>query len=188
MSTEFPQLKTARLLLREIRATDASALYTIHSDAPAMRWFGVDPLTQPAQAEVLAAQFASAFGAGTGMRWAIVRRDDDQLIGTCGLFRWNRNWRSCLIGYELAHAMQRRGYMREALGAVLDYGFGTMALHRIQAESHADNAASVGLLETSGFQFEGIHREQGFWSGQFHDLRCYGLLAREWAAHQSNDK
>ena len=185
MNADFPQLKTARLQLREIRASDAAALYLIHSDALGMRWFGVDPLTAPAQAELLADQFASAFAAGTGMRWAIVRHGEDQLIGTCGLFRWNRNWRSCLIGYELARPMQRRGYMREALHAVFDYGFGPMALHRIQAESHADNTASISVLTSCAFRFEGIHREQGFWHGTYHDLNCYGLLTQDWAAHRN---
>lgn len=184
MSSEFPILETARLQLREVRASDAPALFAIHSDAPGMRWYGIDPLTRPAQAEQLATVFAGVFTAGVGARWAVVRRGEDELIGTCGLFGWNRIWRASLLGYELAARMQRRGYMREALQAVLDYGFGPMALHRIQAQCHADNLASIGLLNGLAFRFEGVNRELGFWSGAYHDLNCYGLLAQDWAAHR----
>src|SRR5512139_756300 len=42
----FPTIETDRLLLREIVAADAPALFAIHSDAQAMRWFGSDPLTE----------------------------------------------------------------------------------------------------------------------------------------------
>jgi ribosomal-protein-alanine N-acetyltransferase len=85
-----------------------------------------------------------------------------------------------VIGYEIARECRAQGYMREALVAVLEYGFTEMGLHRIQAETHPDNAASSGLATRLGFRFEGVHREQGFWSGSFHDLNCYSLLRPEW--------
>ncbi len=184
MGPVFQLLSTPRLLLREITAGDAPALFAIHSDVEVMRWFGADPLKKPAQADQLAAQFASAFTAGTGLRWAIVQQANQQLVGTCGVFRWNQTWRSCLLGFELARSMHRRGYMGEALSAVLLYAFDRMHLHRIQAESHARNHASIALLTRLGFQHEGIHRQQGFWSGQFHDLNCYALLRPEWRAEK----
>ena len=176
----FPILQTERLTLREIVPGDADALFLIHSDAQTMRWFGIDALTERSQANQMAAMFAGWFLAGTGLRWGIVRNEDDTLIGTGGLFRWNKSWHNCMLGFELSAAMQRHGYMREAVSAILDYGFTHMDLHRIQAESHADNAASIGLLTRLGFSFEGVHRQQAHWAGQFHDLNCYSLLQHEW--------
>ena len=182
MSRPFPVLDTERLRLRRIEASDVDALFRIHSDIAWMRWYGIDPVTSRAQAEQLAEMFAGWFAAGTGFRWALERKSDAQFIGTCGLFRWNKSWRNCVIGYELARECQGCGYMREALYAVLDYGFDEMQLHRIQAETHADNAASIGLAKRLGFRFEGVHREQAYWSGIFHDLHCYALLEPEWRA------
>jgi [ribosomal protein S5]-alanine N-acetyltransferase len=178
----FPHLHTPRLHLRQIVPGDAAALFAIHSDIDWMRWYGVDPLTAPEQAGELAELFAGWFQAGTGFRWALERLSDRRLIGTCGLFRWNRSWHNCVIGYELLRGCHGQGYMREALTAVLDYGFHAMDLHRIQAETHADNLASIGLATRLGFHFEGVHREQAFWGGRFHDLNCYSLLKREWLA------
>lgn len=184
MHQTFPDLRTDRLHLREIQPSDAPALFTIHSDAEWMRWYGVDPLVDPAQAEELAELFAGWFGAGTGFRWALERLSDRRLIGTCGLFRWNRSWRNCVVGYEILRDCQRQGYMQEALAAIIDFGFHSMNLHRIQAETHPDNLASIALLTRMGFCFEGVHREQAYWGGRFHDLNCYSLLVRDWRALQ----
>lgn len=188
MSPTFPHLHTTRLYLRQILPSDAAALYAIHSDAEWMRWYGVDPLTDVSQADQLAELFAGWFSGGTGFRWALERLQDHRLIGTCGLFRWNKSWRNCVIGYEIARECHGQGYMQEALAAVLDYGFNKMHLHRVQAETHPDNAASIRLATQLGFHFEGVHREQAFWGGRFHDLNCYSLLEREWREHQRLSK
>ncbi|WP_199724837.1 GNAT family N-acetyltransferase [Noviherbaspirillum saxi] len=182
MARTFPELQTSRLRLRRITALDAPALFDIHSDREWMRWYGVDPLTDAAEARHLAELFASWFDAGTGFRWGLERLQDQRLIGTCGLFRWNRSWRNCVIGYEIARDCHGQGLMREALAAMLDYGFTTMRLHRIQAETHPDNTASIDIATRMGFRFEGVHREQAYWDGRFHDLNCYSLLERDWQA------
>lgn len=82
----------------------------------------------------------------------------------------------------MAPEVAGRGLMREALTAALDWGFGEgMQLHRVEAQVHEDNVASVALLQRLGFTQEGRHREVAFWGGRHHDLLQYGLLAREWA-------
>lgn len=184
-SQPFPALRTQRLQLRQILLSDAPALFAIHSDVEWMRWYGVEPVSEMAQAEQLAELFAGWFHAGTGFRWGLECLQDRRLIGTCGLFRWNRSWGNCVIGYEIARDRQAQGYMREALAAVLDYGFNSMHLHRIQAETHPQNLASIGLATRLGFRFEGVHREQAYWNGRFHDLNCYSLLENEWRAQAS---
>jgi ribosomal-protein-alanine N-acetyltransferase len=101
------------------------------------------------------------------------------LLGTCGVFRWNRGWRSCLTGYELARHAQGRGYMREALRAIYAWAFETMAIERIEAQVHPRNAPSLALLKTLGFVEEGLLREAGLWLGERRDLVQLGLLKRE---------
>jgi ribosomal-protein-alanine N-acetyltransferase len=121
-----------------------------------------------------------------GTRWGIVDRQTGALLGSVGLFRWNRSWNNCIVGYELGRFAWSQGFMREALTAVLDYGFAEMQLHRVQAEIHPDNAASIALIERLGFTREGVHRDQGYWGGQYHDLVCFGLLAADWSAQDFN--
>ena len=180
--SDFPDIETSRLRLREIVATDAPELFAIHGNAEAMRWFGSDPLTTQAQAEQLVEMFAAWRRLPhPGTRWGIERKADRRLLGTCGLFKWNRGWKSCLIGYELATSAQGEGFMTEALSAVLSWGFGHMALNRIEAQVHAQNAASLRLLGKLGFVREGELREAGFWHGRHHDLQQLALLRRDYA-------
>src|SRR6266568_2966065 len=118
MSTPFPRLETARLILREITPNDAETLFAIHADAEAMRWYGADTMTELSQAHKLIELFAGwRRQPNPGTRWGIERREDGRLIGTCGLFAWNANWRNCAIGFELARDAWKGRYMIEALRA-----------------------------------------------------------------------
>lgn len=174
---DFPVLKTERLTLRELTKHDATALLEIHGDAEAMKWFGSDPITRLEQAEQLVELFASwRASPNPGIRWGIQEQVQGQLIGTCGLFKWNRSWRSCSIGFELAETAQGKGFMREAIGTCLKWGFSHMTLNRVDALVHPENARSLSLLEGIGFVKEGTLRQAGFWGSAHHDLIQLSLL------------
>jgi [ribosomal protein S5]-alanine N-acetyltransferase len=174
---QFPTLFTERLVLREITHLDAPALFAIHGNAEAMQWFGNDPLLDIAAAVAMIDTFDGWRRLpNPGHRWGIQLADSEELIGTCGLFKWNRNWRACTIGYELHPAHQGRGYMIEAATCCIDWGFETMQLNRIEAQIHPLNTASLSLAQRLGFVQEGRIREAGYWGGQFHDLLQIALL------------
>ena len=179
----FPSLSTARLQLREIVASDAPALLAIHGDREAMKWFGTDPLADLEAAERVIAGFANMRTLPSpGVRWGLVHANASRgsaLLGTCGVFRWNRGWRSCLTGYELARHAQGQGYMGEALRAIYAWAFDTMGIDRIEAQVHPLNAPSLALLKKLGFVEEGLLREAGYWLGERRDLVQLGLLRRE---------
>ena len=179
----FPSLSTKRLQLREIVASDAPALLAIHGDREAMKWFGTDPLTDLEGANKVIAGFANLRQQPSpGVRWGIVHADPARggaLLGTCGVFRWNRGWRTCLTGYELARHAQGQGYMSEALRAIFAWAFEAMAVDRIEAQVHPLNTPSLALLGRLGFVEEGLLREAGYWMGERRDLVQLGLLKRE---------
>ena len=178
---DFPTLQTSRLTLREIVESDAENIFQIHGNAEYMRWFGSDPIRDLDGAAKLVATFASwRKEPVSGARWAVTLRDRPGLIGTCGLFRWNRNWRSCVLGYEIAPAHQGHGYAKEALQAIIAWGFREVQLNRIEAQVHPDNARSLALLAKLGFLQEGHQREAGYWAGRHHDLLQYALLKSQW--------
>ncbi|HEX2010638.1 MAG TPA: GNAT family protein, partial [Roseateles sp.] len=175
----FPILTSARLRLRELLPGDAPALFEIHGDAEAMRWFGSDPLRSLAEAERMVEVFAGWRRLpNPGTRWGLERLSDGALIGSCGLFNWNRAWRRCTLGYELARAAQGQGLMAEALRAVLAWGFDPvrgMGLNRVEAMIHPNNLSSLHLVEGLGFRREGLLREVAFWGGRHEDLEMHAL-------------
>ena len=66
--------------------------------------------------------------------------------------------------------------MKEAILAVLDFGFNAMHLHSIEANINADNAASAGVLEATGFIKEAHFKEDFFFDGTFRDTIIYSRL------------
>lgn len=176
----FPVIETPRLVLREIVPGDAADLLAVHGDAQAMRWFGHEPIGSLAEAAGLVRQFAAWRRSGTGTRWGIESREDGRLVGSCGLFGWDRDAHKCAVGYELGSAAQGRGYMREALAAVLPWGFERMRLHRIEAHIHPCNEASLKLALKVGFTVEGRLRESACWGGRHHDMLMLSLLRSEY--------
>lgn len=67
------------------------------------------------------------------------------------------------------HGTNRR-LATEALAAILAYGFSELGLHRVEAQTVADNEESVRLLDRLGFQREGTRRGHSFEEDvRFHD-------------------
>jgi ribosomal-protein-alanine N-acetyltransferase len=183
----FPTLETERLLLREVIADDATALFSIHGDEEHMRLFGNDPISDVTGAEALIKVFASWRQLpNPRTRWALEIKGKPGLIGTCGLFAWNRNWRRCTCGFELTKKAQGKGYMHEALSATISWGFAAMDLNRVEAQVHPGNYASLRLLKRLHFVEEGRLRQGGYWGGQLHDLLQFSLLREDWISLQSS--
>lgn len=99
---------------------------------------------------------ARASKAGTALPLFLVRRDG-VLVGAITLDNIRRGpAQSGTIGYWIGQPFARQGYMREAIGALVHHAFTTMDLSRIDAACLPENAASRGVLERSGFKYEGV--------------------------------
>lgn len=75
--------------------------------------------------------------------------------------------------------------MREAVGALLDFALGALALLRIEADVDPRNRAFCHALERLGFAREGLIRERWIVGGEACDTAWHGLLAREWRRAQA---
>jgi [ribosomal protein S5]-alanine N-acetyltransferase len=178
---QFPSLETERLVLRAVRPSDVTAVYALFSDPIVTRYYGLETFTDFEQAAQRVAAHRQNYQRRRGIRWAITRRDDnDMLIGTIGLMNMRANSFNAAIGYDLAPAYWRRGIMSEVVTAVLDFSFYVMALNRIEAFVVPENTPSINLLQKLGFTNEGLMREYGYWERKFHDLYLFSLLKRDW--------
>ncbi len=174
------QLHSPRLRLRALRTDDATALFEIHADPRFTRFWSAPPWTERAQAEALIAQDQLGLAEGAHVRLGIERLVDAALLGTCTLYNINSANRRADLGYGLGPAHWGQGYAGEAVRALLDWGFGALGLHRVEADIDPDNTASAALLTRLGFQLEGRLRERWIVDGVLSDSAIYGLLARDW--------
>ena len=174
----FPRLETERLVLRQIRASDANALFAFFSDeeVSSKRHRSVE------ESQAFIQQLQKWYQAHENVEWGITRKGDDLLIGTCGFYAFDEGFHRADIGYELLKACWRQGIMSEALTAILTFAFTTMGLHRIEAVVDKGNERSQGILRKLGFVHEGTLRQHQFIGNRFRDEYHFGLLKSEWRA------
>ncbi len=178
----LPLLQGERVQLRMLRVGDVPQLYAQFSDPKVMRYWSRPPLMRIEEAQTLFEELDHGVGAGEFAQWAIARRSDDRMIGSCALFAHQQVHRRAAIGYALASAHWGHGYALEALRLALDHAFGMLELHRLEADVDPRNVASTRLLEKLGFVREGVLRERWHVSGEIQDSAIYALLARDYAA------
>jgi RimJ/RimL family protein N-acetyltransferase len=178
----IPILETTRLVLRGPRTEDAPDLFAIHSNAEVNRYWSSPPMQQLAEAEERIRKLLVYEADGSGMGWMIERREDARVIGTLSLHRFDEQSNRAEVGYSLGREEWGKGYMSEALTALLDYAFGPMDLRRLEADTDPRNEPSVRLLERVGFSREGLLRERWVVADEISDSVLLGLLRREWMA------
>jgi len=109
-------------------------------------------------------------------RWAIARKSDDILIGTCGFHSWWVKDKRGEIGYDLARDYWNHGIATDALAATLRSAFAATDLNRAEAVVMVENIGSQRVLEKCGFQNEGRLRQLRNCRGTFRDFYLYSRL------------
>jgi ribosomal-protein-alanine N-acetyltransferase len=101
------------------------------------------------------------------------------MIGNICLWRFQKEHYRAEVGYMLDPAYQKKGYMKEAIEAVIKYGFKGLKLHSLEAMINPLNADSARVLAMTGFKQEGHLTENYYHNGQFTDTIIYSLVNRE---------
>lgn len=86
---------------------------------------------------------------------------------------------SAWVSYFAVAAMAGKGYMKEGMVQVAGHAFGELGLHRLEANIQPGNLASVALVESVGFRYEGLARNFLKINGQWRDHERWALLAAE---------
>lgn len=103
----------------------------------------------------------------------------DELIGHCGLFGHDQIARTAQLGIVIGErAYWGRGYGRDAVRVLVDYGFRMRNLHKLWLTVHADNSRAMRAYESVGFAEEGRQRAQVWSAGGYVDLVYMGLIRR----------
>jgi len=166
------RLETDRLILRRFERSDADACFAfLSSRDDAYMDDGVFFTDMDESYDRLMDNYAEQ------TRYMIVLKETGCVTGTINLFDDDtRAVETKEIGYATAPGYKRRGYMYEALSALLRCLLYDLNLDMVVAGVIPDNAASIGLIEKLGFQYEGL-KHKAFWNSMRGavDLRYYYL-------------
>jgi len=158
----FPRIKTERLILREITHGDTQAIFKNFSNPDIAKWFFEQPLTEIEQATQFIDQFNSDFQQGKGITWAIALKQNNECIGTCGYGEVEFGERG-EIGFDLAKESWGKGFMKEGLIAIIDYGFSVLKLSKVEAHTYSNNIRAKHLLEKLGFQLDKVSEDSHYY-------------------------
>jgi len=174
-------IPTGRLVLRDIERKDLSAVHDYSSDPEVVRYMDWGPNTDEDDKKFLERALAARKeNPRRNFTLAIVLKDTNRLIGSCGIHESNPVDMEGWIGYCLSKRHWRQGFGTETAKGLVNFGFNGLGLHRIFATCMPANTASAHVLEKTGMQLEGRLRQHRRVKGKWRDSLVYAMLNQEW--------
>ena len=184
------RLETKRLILRPFQAGDGQAYFDVcqrNRDHLMPYEVGNPALSVQTveEAEILVRQFAVDWMARDAFFFGAWERSTSGFIAQIYVGPVNWELPEFEIGYFVDYPCEGRGYVTEALKAVVDFCFAHLQAQRLSIQCNETNVRSWKVAERCGFRREGhlqqkhpdILCEDGTFSGDY----VYGLLRADWA-------
>ncbi|MEM6725441.1 MAG: GNAT family N-acetyltransferase, partial [Bacteroidota bacterium] len=156
---EYPRLETQRLVLRQL----------YYSDVPRIIEFAADEAIAATVRNLPHPYFEKdaifwlnmshqGFVNGDKAVFGIALKESDLFIGGIGL-HINAHDNHAESGYWVAKPLWNKGYVTEALGALIKYGFEVRQLHKIYATFLEENIASGKVMAKNGMVQEAVMKD-----------------------------
>jgi ribosomal-protein-alanine N-acetyltransferase len=166
----------SRVLLRDLVAADREAFLRMVRESRELH----RPWTYPPERAEQFDDLVARAGREDFVCLAAVLVEDGDLVGIFTISQIVRGYfQSAYLGYYAAARHAGKGLMREAMELVLDYAFGKLALHRIEANIQPGNAPSIALARGAGFRLEGFSPRYLLIGGRWRDHERYAITADE---------
>jgi RimJ/RimL family protein N-acetyltransferase len=173
-------LETKRLLLRPLTADDFEAVHSWAGNPENTRYMAWGPNTEEDTKGFLSA-------VKTGKDFAVVLKDTEKVIGSCGIYP-DKNNDTAELGWILHRDYWKNGYGTELGGELIRHGFEDLKLRRIFAPCAAVNYGSCRVMERNGMRREALH-VKAFWARvdkEWIDEANYAILAEEYTRVNEN--
>ena len=176
-------IKTGRMILRPFEQGDAEAMFRNWTSdeevARYCRWYRHKDIKST---RFLLHSYLQDIENGSEYRWGITLRDgseqgysENEVVGAVEVVDTRDNGSTAELGYVITRALWSRGYMTEAVKAVIDELF-RCGFKRIIARHHYDNPASGRVMEKCGMHRTGMEKaERKFDSGELCDVIVYSI-------------
>jgi RimJ/RimL family protein N-acetyltransferase len=175
------QIKTERLLLRELEYSDLSDIQEYATDPQVIKYLTFGPNTeQDSRSFIEYTKSQQSQDPRQSYELGIILPVENKLIGGCGIRITQPHYLVGNIGYCLNRKYWGKGYATESALGLLGFGFDDLGFHRIFAICDPENIASRRVLEKIGMQYEGHLRENVIIHGEHRDSLMYAILKQEW--------
>lgn len=115
----------------------------------------------------------------------VCRNADGAIAGVFNLSQiFHGPFRSAYLGFYAFEPFAGQGFMHDGIRLVCRHAFGTLGLHRLQANVQPGNDASIALIRGAGFRREGYARRYLKIGGRWRDHEMWAVLAEDLARHR----
>ena len=119
--------------------------------------------------------------------FGIIERRSDSFAGCMGLHPVPDHCRA-EVGYWIGEPYQGRGLATAALRLVIQFGFETLKLNRIEAGHFDHNPASGRVMQKANMRYEGLRRQYVWHRDRFKDLHWRAILREDYLGHSVAEK
>lgn len=175
----FPVIETERLTIKPLVSNDAESLLEIFSDPEVMRYWNTSPWTTIQDSLDFINESNDSMQRQESLVLGVYLKSTGELAGKCMLFSYEKESKRAEIGFGLGRSYWGKGYINEAGEALIQYGFDSLGLRRIEAEIDPENQPSAKALEKLGFSREGLLRQRWEVNGIVSDSAMYGRLVSD---------
>jgi len=174
-------ITTNRLLLTEITWNDLEDIHQLHSifEVDEFNTVGIPENIDETRANIKSFVEANQVSPQCKYTWALRLLDSNQFIGLAGISLSNDKFKTGMIFYKLNPEYWGNGYATEVAKKMIEVGFETFELHRIEAGFAPENIKSKRVLEKSGMVKEGVMRKILPIRGQWVDSCIYSIIEDE---------
>lgn len=147
----FTEIKTTRLILRELKKSDWETISYLRSDSDVNKFVKRPSAETKAKALVFIKKISAGMKKQNMYYWSISEVNHSEMIGSICLWNFSNDRKTAETGYDLSPKHQRKGIMDEALKSVIRFGFNNLNLEAIEAFTHKENIRSKNLLKRNKF-------------------------------------
>lgn len=160
------------VILRARTPSDADLIFELARDLDTWEERTEDPPRALTRAEFDAKQETAVSSDAV----SFVVEADGVAVGTANLFGFDHLARHAEAGISLSRESRGRGIGTAAIGALVEFGFVRLNLHRIHLQAIASNVAAIRAYEKAGFVIEGRQRDHAWVRGGYEDIVRMGII------------
>jgi len=177
--TGLPCLKGTHVSLREMRASDAPALFAALSSEQVSKFISPPPATIDGFGRFINWAIRQR-QAGQYVCFAVVPHGSDTAIGIFQVRSLEPAFGTAEWGFALASEFWGQGLFMDGAKLVINFAFEVLGVHRLEARAAVQNGRGNGALRKLGAVQEGVLRRSFLRNGEYLDQALWTILQDEW--------
>jgi ribosomal-protein-alanine N-acetyltransferase len=179
----MPILCGERVIMRELRRSDAMSLFAMLNSEEVSRFISPPPTTVEGFERFIDWTLRQRI-AGAYACLAVTTAEDDTAIGLFQVRQLEPGFGIAEWGFAIGSGYWGTGVFKEAAELVLEFAFETIGVHRLEARAAVRNGRGNGALRKLGAVQEGVLRKSFCKNGEYVDQALWTILADDWRDRQ----